>query len=225
MGESITVAATAVLLRDAPSGFEVLMLERPAAASAFAGAWVFPGGGVEPGDAALDRAEASAARQAAVRETYEETGLRVAPESLVHLSTWVPPREVPRRFRTWFYAGRAPAGPLTLAPAECVDARWLRPGEALELHREARLRLLPPTWVTLYELSRHRTIDGLLQDAEGRPAAVFHTRVGAGGKVVMWPGDGAYEDVGRLDDEGPRHRLDMRSHPWALQRDETFAVD
>ena len=46
----IGVAATVVLLRDSATGPEVLLLERPRHRGSFAGAWVFPGGGVDPGD-------------------------------------------------------------------------------------------------------------------------------------------------------------------------------
>ncbi|WP_158251197.1 NUDIX domain-containing protein [Cryobacterium sp. Y11] len=44
------VAATVVLLRDSAEGPEVLLLERPRHRGSFAGAWVFPGGGVDPDD-------------------------------------------------------------------------------------------------------------------------------------------------------------------------------
>ncbi|WP_129590362.1 NUDIX hydrolase [Cryobacterium aureum] len=66
------VAATVVLLRDSATGPEVLLLERPRHRGSFAGAWVFPGGGVDPGDRrAADEAApagpASAGEQAAGR--------------------------------------------------------------------------------------------------------------------------------------------------------------
>ncbi|TFC71314.1 NUDIX hydrolase [Cryobacterium sp. TMS1-20-1] len=47
------VAATVVLLRDGAEGPEVLLLERPRHRGSFAGAWVFPGGGVDPEDRLL----------------------------------------------------------------------------------------------------------------------------------------------------------------------------
>ncbi|GAA3708060.1 hypothetical protein GCM10022377_22370 [Zhihengliuella alba] len=43
-------AATAVLLRDGDAGLEVLLLERLGSSRTFAGAWVFPGGFVDPED-------------------------------------------------------------------------------------------------------------------------------------------------------------------------------
>lgn len=80
-------AASVVLIRDGGGGLEVLMMERHrAAAVAFAGALVFPGGKVD----AEDRAEAArdaaagpgapdpAFRLAAVRETFEEAGILLA---------------------------------------------------------------------------------------------------------------------------------------------------
>ena len=54
-------AATVILIRDKPGGVETLMLRRNRALKAFAGAWVFPGGRVDPSDAPgapeLDRAK------------------------------------------------------------------------------------------------------------------------------------------------------------------------
>jgi 8-oxo-dGTP pyrophosphatase MutT (NUDIX family) len=73
-----------VLVRDGPA-LQVLMGERPAAAKAFPGALVFPGGKVERQDAdpawaglAGEDDEQLALRVAAIRETFEETGVLLA---------------------------------------------------------------------------------------------------------------------------------------------------
>jgi glyoxylase-like metal-dependent hydrolase (beta-lactamase superfamily II)/8-oxo-dGTP pyrophosphatase MutT (NUDIX family) len=88
-------AATLVVVRDAAVGIEVLLLRRAERGDHNSGAWVFPGGIVEPGDrlchaccAGLDDATASARLGlpqggldpyvAAVRECFEEAGLLVA---------------------------------------------------------------------------------------------------------------------------------------------------
>jgi 8-oxo-dGTP pyrophosphatase MutT (NUDIX family) len=83
-------AATVVLLRTTSrkADCEVLLLRRPAAMRSFAGAWVFPGGKLEPEDASPLAAsqcnqDVSAGRElefraAALRETFEETGLLLA---------------------------------------------------------------------------------------------------------------------------------------------------
>src|SRR3954451_21870156 len=101
---SIPVAATVILLRQGGEGLEVLLIERPDRGS-FAGAWVFPGGKLDPGDAGeigdATAPEEADARRAAVRETREETGLEVAGSDLVTLSCWDPPPGMPLRIRTW----------------------------------------------------------------------------------------------------------------------------
>lgn len=80
-------AATVLLLRDTPAGLEVLMTRRSATASFAPGAYVFPGGGIDPADAqAHDIAarrptqgdEALTQAIAAIRESFEELGLLLA---------------------------------------------------------------------------------------------------------------------------------------------------
>ena len=80
-------AATVLLLRDSTAGLEVLMTRRSPSARFFAGAYVFPGGGVDPLDAL---SHAQAARRpgqndlhltqaiAAIRESFEELGVLLA---------------------------------------------------------------------------------------------------------------------------------------------------
>lgn len=90
-------AATLILVRDAGAGMEVFMIRRTQLAVFMGGAHVFPGGGVDAGDASaelaahcegLDDAEASrllgiecgglAYWTAALRECFEEAGLLLA---------------------------------------------------------------------------------------------------------------------------------------------------
>ncbi|HWS76159.1 MAG TPA: NUDIX hydrolase [Quisquiliibacterium sp.] len=93
-------AATVVLLRDAGPGLEVLMMKRHGESDAFGGAYVFPGGKLDPDDhapgllgrvdAAVDALHAALGEPqlapetaaalfvAAVRETFEECGILMA---------------------------------------------------------------------------------------------------------------------------------------------------
>ena len=90
-------AATIVVVRDGTAGIEVLLSRRAERGDHNSGAWVFPGGIVDPGDAqthdccaGLDDATASARLGlpangldyyiAAVRECFEESGLLFATE-------------------------------------------------------------------------------------------------------------------------------------------------
>jgi len=71
-------AATLIIFRECAAGPpELLMVERAQAMAFAAGALVFPGGRIDPGDHVLGRDDDSAARIAAIRETIEEAGLPI----------------------------------------------------------------------------------------------------------------------------------------------------
>ena len=91
----LRTAATVVVMRDTPSGIEVLLLRRAERGDHSSGAWVFPGGVLDAQDrdcaafcGALDDAAASASMGmaeggldyyvAAIRECFEEAGLLLA---------------------------------------------------------------------------------------------------------------------------------------------------
>lgn len=75
-------AATVILLREADGGFEVFCVERSGKSSFLAGALVFPGGRLDPGDHAWAAAAGLPADDAfalaAIRETLEEAGILLA---------------------------------------------------------------------------------------------------------------------------------------------------
>lgn len=92
----VAAAATLILVRDSTEGPQVLLQQRNPGAAFVGGAWVFPGGKVDPADcdpAWLERVDISAERAnrllgldegalaywiAALRETVEEAGLLLA---------------------------------------------------------------------------------------------------------------------------------------------------
>lgn len=174
-------AASAVVIRNGGAGLEVLMLRRLDRGS-FAGAWVFPGGYVDPedtpeehrhDDAAAWGADVpvrevpaglrAAARAAAVRETQEETGLALAPGDLVPMTCWIPPAAAPKRMRAWYFLAPLLAGAdaeIRLSPGEHAEAEWITPADALSCHGAGGMLLVPPTWVTLHGLAALIGADG-----------------------------------------------------------------
>ncbi|MDO5754426.1 NUDIX hydrolase [Arthrobacter sp.] len=217
-------ACTVVLLRDGAGGLETLMLERPSSSSSFGGAWVFPGGKVDPEDragkngATLD--ELAAARAAGLRELAEETGQRLSPDDLVWLAQWTPMQKLPRRFRTWFMLAEASSEQVVLNPGEHDAYAWLTPAEALARHAAGTMTLIPPTWVTLRHLETMGSVAQALEQARvGTPPTYnSHWLMPDGGTRpagVMWAGDAAYP--GSQAPPGARHRLITTGLPWIFE--------
>jgi len=218
-----------VLLRDRDHGVETLMVRRDQSLAFAGGAWVFPGGRVDPEDYgagvevanADDAAVLAAARTAAVRETAEEAGLRIDGDALVWFSHWTPaPRLATRRFSTWFFAGNAPDGEVVIDDDEIRAHEWVRPVDVLARHRAGDVELLPPTWMTLVDLSRDTTVEALLARFRSRPAVYYLSNIAQradGITVAMWAGDIGYDD-GDADRPGARHRLVMDPSGWELEQ-------
>ncbi|MGA5762021.1 NUDIX hydrolase [Nonomuraea bangladeshensis] len=168
-------AATCVLVRDGSPGPEVLLLRRSRHQDAFPGAWVFPGGQIDPADRA---GPGGAARRAAVRETCEETGIVLEERDLAPWSCWHPPAEAPRRFRTWFFAAVAPPSQhVRVDGRESVEHAWLTPRDALARYARRSLLLLPPTLITLRDVGRFPTAGHVLRAARARRPETFHSRI------------------------------------------------
>jgi 8-oxo-dGTP pyrophosphatase MutT (NUDIX family) len=215
-------AATVVMLRQEPDGLEVLMLLRPAAMKFAPGAYVFPGGSVDAADFAADigwhgpgpeefgarlGAPPQLARAlvcAAVRETFEESGVLLAglpdgtlaapsgesweadrmalaggtltlgqllarrglvirADLLVPWARWITPEAEPRRFDARFFAAALPAGQLATGHlAEADETVWLRPADAIDAARAGTISILPPTAVTLNDISRCESLADVL---------------------------------------------------------------
>ena len=257
-------AATVVLLRDATGsrgGIEVYLLRRVQAMAAFGGMTVFPGGGVDPADVAdvelpwfgpapeewcgklsAGTALARGLVCAAVRETFEESGVLLAgpgPDQVVpdtteweaerqaleardlSLSTlfadrglylradllqpwahWVTPEIEHRRFDTRFFVAALPAGQRTRDVAgEADHVAWVRPADALaELARGERV-MVPPTALTLEDLTEFDTVADVLAAAPARRVAPVMPKLHRGddGTVrFLVPGDHGYDELPSL---------------------------
>jgi 8-oxo-dGTP pyrophosphatase MutT (NUDIX family) len=198
-----------VLARRSPEGVRVLMGQRGAAAVFMPDKFVFPGGGVDPGDATVWGApplEPETARRlalgappgiggalavAAIRELWEETGLRLAhphgaggrwpgfglrprTEGLRFVFRAITPPGRPRRFDARFFLADAadladPPDDFAAASGELGALQWLPLAEA---------RRLPLPFVTEVVLSE---IAARLDDPDpARPVPFFeHTPDGS----------------------------------------------
>ena len=204
-------AATVVLLRDSDKGIEVLMLRKNSKIT-FGGMWVFPGGKIDAEDHHNTADDDHAARNAAARETLEETGLTVQPEAFEWFAHWTPPPGPQKRFATWFFAVHIQqSDDVVIDDGEIKEHAWINPAAALAQHASGEIDLVPPTWVTLYHLTKYAPSSAALAHFRDNDAKVYSTRVAkdAGGRrVAMWHGDAGYEPWD-ADVDGHRHRLIM----------------
>lgn len=178
-------AASLILLRTEPGQNHVLMGRRSATARFMPGVYVFPGGRVAPADRIRwcverqgddgTRASAHALARAAIRETYEETGLllgqpgrhaegqpvHLAPleeaclaqglcpaiDALTYIGRAITPRQSPIRFNTRFFVadGRLAQG-ILVGNGELDDLAWRAVDECLSA--------LPIADVTRFMLER-----------------------------------------------------------------------
>jgi 8-oxo-dGTP pyrophosphatase MutT (NUDIX family) len=186
------VAASVIVMRDAQSGPEVLLVQRNPAARFMGGAWVFPGGAVHEDD--------SDPAGTGVRELEEEAGLAIEDAAgLVPWSRWITPAQVKSRFDTWFFVARAPAGADPRCDGEeCVDVRWLRPQEALDAYQRDELLLVFPTIRHLQELAMYESVEHVLATGRDRRIQPIEPRVvlDEGGVArVLLPGEPGYDDA------------------------------
>ena len=213
-------SATVVLLRDADAGLELLLLQR-VSQGARPGAWVFPGGKVEPGDVVASApGSRESALVAAVRETREEAGLVLEPERLFAISRWITPEISPQRFDTWFFLGAIDTShEVVVCGSEIVTHRWIAPAEALAAQERGELQLAPPTFVTVSWLLGHTHAAAAIRALAEAPFITFRPRIhrGAEGAVMLYPGDAGYE-ANDPERQGPRHRIVALPGGWRYER-------
>ena len=217
-----------------------------------AGMYAFPGGRVDRHDADADVGWAGpSAREwatafgcspdlaralvcAAVRETFEESGVLLAgttPEAVVSdlsredwesdrkalmqrtlslgefvrsrslvvrsdllrpWAHWITPEFEPRRYDTRFFLAALPTGQVTRdVSGEADSVAWLSPQAAIAAVDRGEMAMLPPTYVTLRELTQHGTVHDALAAADARVISPVlpAVRLVDGEGVLTLPGD------------------------------------
>lgn len=224
-------AATVVLLRQPHdrAGLEVYLLRRHLAMAFAAGMYAFPGGTVDQRDSDVAVAwtgptptewaarlncvesQARALVCAAVRETFEESGVLLAghtPSTVVGDTTgdewerdraalvehglafgdfldqrglvlrtdllatwahWITPEFEPRRYDTRFFVAAMPPGQLTRdVSGEADQVAWMTPAEAVASVQSGEIAMLPPTYITLLEMSGFDAVADVLAASADR---------------------------------------------------------
>jgi recombination protein RecT len=201
-------AATVLLLRDAPSvdghGLEVLMTQRSHTASFAPGVYVFPGGGVDPGESY---------EQAAVRECIEELSVTTTIDALRLQAIWTTDRDMSKRFVVKFYVAPMPEGQTPVADEqEQFLPTWVKPVEALAMHQAQQFPMIFPTIRTLEWLAQFANVAAVMSRCEANMPAWDSCPRSAllGGKPhYFMEHDAPYGELAMVSPDGiKRHALD-----------------
>jgi 8-oxo-dGTP pyrophosphatase MutT (NUDIX family) len=131
-------------------------------------------------------------------------GLRLPAGQVHYFAHWITPDGAPRRYDTRFFVAAAPPDQTPAHDAgETIADRWVRPADALALHREGRIDLIFPTIRTLQAIGRCATAGELLATAAaaapelaGAPPLLPRLVADGRGVRILLPGDDGYEAAG-----------------------------
>ena len=114
---------------------------------------------------------------------------------LVPWTRWITPRMPSvssKRFDTRFFVAAVPADQEARHDdIETTASAWLQPKRALQQYWDRHIELAPPQIMSLAHLSRHPTVQSVLQEAKQRlPPVIFPESYDeAGERVICYPGD------------------------------------
>lgn len=156
----------------------------------------------EAGLLLADNADAAARQALADRQAGGEAladamaalGLRWQASAILPWSRWITPRHPASgaAFDTRFFLARLPTGQEARHDGyETTEAVWLVPRQALALHAEHRLELVPPQLMSLVKLARHATVDSAWNEAlAARPPRIQPEASDVDGeRLLYFPGD------------------------------------
>lgn len=217
-------AATVILLRDSAEGPEVWLMERARTVGFMASAWVFPGGRVDAADsdAACSALPIDGVPKhfwvAAARELFEEAGIDFRVGGAWNLggmrlwSHWLTPEIEPRRYDTWFFVARLPAGQTAVADGnEASRGGWFRPDAATRAAAAGELPLAPPTLRTLLELLPYQSVEQALTVSRRTPPICPRFLHDEETLYVLLPGDPEHPSPDRVE---PPFRYAFAAGRW-----------
>lgn len=124
-------------------------------------------------------------------------GLRFAADRLLYFGHWITPLGAPRRYDTRFFMATAPDGQTAEQDNhETIAHAWLRPADALDMHRREALAMRFPTIKTLERFAHCSSAAELM--ATLRSSRVVRPelpRISRNGESLL-PGDPGYEEAG-----------------------------
>jgi 8-oxo-dGTP pyrophosphatase MutT (NUDIX family) len=131
------------------------------------------------------------ASQITLAEIAQKEKISFFPDALIPYAHWITPEFEKKRFSTRFFLAKLPPNQTPVADAiELTKSLWVTPQEALEMHREQKIILMPPTFKTIEELSAFRDIDELFSAAKTK--IIYPILPQLAGNILKLPHDPEY---------------------------------
>jgi 8-oxo-dGTP pyrophosphatase MutT (NUDIX family) len=132
-------------------------------------------------------------------EVCEREHLRLDVDRIHYFSHWITPEGPPRRYDTRFFVAAAPPEQVPLHDdRETIANLWVRPADALEMHRRGELDLIFPTIKNLEAIGRFDRSEDLLAHAQQIsevPAILPRIVHDEGGMRILLPDDPGYDEA------------------------------
>ncbi|GAA4537014.1 NUDIX hydrolase [Pseudonocardia xishanensis] len=110
-------------------------------------------------------------------EILVESGYVLRSDLLAPWAHWVTPPHEPRRYDTMFFVAALPAGQAADAhTTEAVEADWWHPSTALAAFDAGEMTLMPPTLLSLRDLSTFETTAEVQASCGARDLTAIHPR-------------------------------------------------
>ena len=152
-----------------------------------------------------ERAQAARDDIAADRRSFLDLivalDVRLDMAALTVFARWITPKNMPKRFDTWFYVAAAPPDQLAICDGhETVDAEWIPPQEALRLGASGERTVIFPTRMNLQLLAEAAGAQDVVHRARLRPLVTVEPVVtrSPDGPVLTIPSDAGYGAVSIL---------------------------
>lgn len=218
-------AASLIVLRPLVDAFEVLILQRNSTLSFAPSNWVFPGGKIDEIDFNDSEDELLAAKNASVRECFEEAGLTIDIESIRYFSTWTAPVQARRRFRTHFFMTiLTEQQTVNVDGSEIISSLWLPLDQVMQRVMGGEFKMMPPTIVTLYQLAQNNHPSLLQQYMDKLSYFDYAPKMMSDdpGYLAIYPGDSGWEDGDRTKRDVLHRLIQNEEGVYTFLKDPNF---
>lgn len=132
----------------------------------------------------------------AFRDTLRRSGFVIDLDDIHLFSRWITPEGAPRRFDTYFFLAKAPAGHVA-APdgAEITTAEWVRPIDLIRRARGGERSIMLPTLMNLVRLAESANSAQAIDAARSRSIFTVRPRIenrSDGTRMAVIPAEAGY---------------------------------